>query len=80
LWEGCKVPSFTAFRAIHHGFLKISVQPSRLDVAAVCGPASPGNEDIHCGESETFDEISIPAGGAAAEPAPRHSHGIPLFH
>lgn len=80
LWDICKVPSFTAFRAIHHGFLKISVEPSRLDVAAVCGPASAGNEDIHCGEGEIFDEVSIPVGGAAAEPAPRHGHADPPFH
>ncbi|HEY4393849.1 MAG TPA: metallophosphoesterase, partial [Polyangia bacterium] len=28
LWDVCKVPAFTAFRAIHHGFLKVSVQPT----------------------------------------------------
>jgi hypothetical protein len=80
LWDVCKVPAFTAFRAIHHGFLKITVQPTQLVVEAVCGPASPGNEDIHCGEGEIFDEIAIPTGGAAAEPAPRHSHADQLFH
>jgi hypothetical protein len=80
LWDVCKVPASTAFRAIHHGFLKISVQPTQLNVEAVCGPPSPGNEDIHCGDGEIFDQLSIPVGGAAAEPAARHSHADPLFH
>jgi hypothetical protein len=80
LWDVCKVPAFTAFRAIHHGFLKISVQPTQLDVKAVCGPASQGNEDIHCGDGEIFDQITIPVGGAATGPAARHGHADPLFH
>jgi hypothetical protein len=80
LWDVCKVPALTAFRAIHHAFLKISPQPTRLDIEAVCGPASPGNEDIHCADGEIFDQISIPVGGAATEPAARHSHADPLFH
>ncbi len=80
LWDVCKAPAFTAFRAIHHGFLKISVQPTQLAVEALCGPASPGNEDMHCGESEIFDEIVIPVGGASAEPPARHSSADSLFH
>jgi hypothetical protein len=80
LWDVCKVPAFTAFRAIHHGFLKISVQPTQLAIEALCGPASPGNEDIHCGDNEVFDGIVIPVGGAVTEPPPRHSSADSLFH
>lgn len=80
LWDDCKPPAFTAFRAIHHGFLKITVRPTELGVEAICGPASPGNEDIHCADGEIIDETIIPAGGAAAEPAPRHGHADQLFH
>jgi hypothetical protein len=79
LWDACKVPAFTAFRAIHYGFLKISAQPDQLSVEAICGPSSPGNEDIHCADGEIIDSTTIPAGGAPTEPLARHSRPGPLF-
>jgi len=79
LWDVCKPPSFTAFRAIHHGFLKISVRPKELRVEAICGPSSTGNEDISCGDGEIFDEVVIPTGGAL-EPGPERHQADQLFH
>ncbi len=80
LWNDCKSPPFTAFRAIHHGFLKITVRPTELALEAICGPASPGEEDIHCAEGQIIDQTIIPAGGAAATVrAPRHQADA-LFH
>ncbi len=79
LWNDCKPPPFTAFRAIHHGFLKITVHPAELTLQAICGPASPGQEDIHCSEGEIIDETTIPAGGAAVATKPRRQVDS-LFH
>jgi hypothetical protein len=62
LWKDCKVPSFTAFRAIHHGFVKLAVMPTGIRIEAVCGAASPGNNDRRCGEGEIMDQVLI-AGG-----------------
>jgi len=79
LWDVCKPPSFTAFRAIHHGFVKVSVRPKELQVEAICGPSSTGNQDISCAAGEIFDEIVIPAGGTV-EPRPGHHQADQLVH
>jgi hypothetical protein len=79
LWNDCKPPPFTAFRAIHHGFLKISVRPAEIALEAICGPASPGEEDIHCAEGQIIDQTIIPAGGAVASVRERHQVDA-LFH
>jgi hypothetical protein len=71
LWQSCKPPAFTAFRAIHHGFLKVRVEPAALTIEAICGPTLPGQDDIRCAEGEILDQTTIPAGGELA-PAPRH--------
>jgi hypothetical protein len=80
LWDVCQAPAFTAFRAIHFGYLRVSVHPDELMVEAVCGPSSPGNEDLHCGEGEIIDQTIIPAGGAKQEPVARRSKTDPMFH
>jgi hypothetical protein len=79
LWNDCKAPAFTAYRAIHHGFLKIAVHPTEIAIEAICGPAAPGEDDVRCGEGEILDETSIPAGGAVVSREPRH-HPDALFH
>jgi hypothetical protein len=79
LWDVCKPPSFTAFRAIHHGFLKVTVRPKELRIEAICGPASTGDEDISCGVGEIFDDAIIPIGGAVDPGPPRHQ-ADQLFH
>jgi hypothetical protein len=61
LWKDCTPPAFTAFRAIHHGFLKIAVRPGELQVETICGAAAPGNNDIRCAEGEIMDHATIPA-------------------
>jgi hypothetical protein len=60
-WVDCKPPPFTAVRAIHHGFVKLEVQPAGLAVEAICGPASREHDDVRCGEGEIFDRVVIPA-------------------
>lgn len=73
-WDSCTVQPFTAYRAIHHGFLKVSVSPDRLRVEAVCGPPSQGNDDVRCLDNEILDEVEIPPGGltSSSEPGRRH--------
>ena len=80
LWDECKPPPFTAFRAIHHGFVRVTVRPAELAIEAVCGPPSPGNEDLHCGEGSIFDEATIPAGGAGAAAPLRRAHDKRPLH
>ena len=79
LWNDCQVPAFTAFRAIHYGYLKISVHPSELTLELICGPPAPGAEDIQCAEGTIVDQATIPAGGAPAAPRQRHQVDA-LFH
>ena len=61
-WKECKAPAFVAFRAIHHSVVKLSIRPSAITVEAICGPASPGSNDVHCAEGEIMDQTIIPAG------------------
>jgi hypothetical protein len=70
-WPECKAPDFTAFRAIHHVFVRVAVRPTSLKLEAFCGSPAPGRDDIHCAEGDIFDQVSIDA----ASPIPeRPSH------
>jgi hypothetical protein len=64
-WKACRQPLFSAFRAIHHGFLKLSPGALALKVEAVCGPAAAREDDLRCGEGEIFDEVLIQPGGGS---------------
>lgn len=79
LWDNCTAPAFTAYRAIHHGFLKVSATPDELHVEAVCGPASPGNDDVRCVDGEILDDVVIPRGGLSSSAEPRRHHPDPLL-
>jgi hypothetical protein len=70
LWSNCTPPPWVAARAIHHGILRLVVRPNAITAVAVCGPASPGEDDLRCGEGEIIDQIVIPAGGAADSARP----------
>jgi hypothetical protein len=61
LWNDCKPSSFTAFRAIHHGFLRVAVRPTSIQVEAICGPSSSGNNDIRCVGGDIMDQATITA-------------------
>jgi hypothetical protein len=79
LWDSCTPPPFTAYRAIHHGFLKVSVSPDQLHLEAVCGPASTGNDDVRCVDGEILDDVIIPRGGLSSSTEPRRHHPTALF-
>ena len=61
-WTDCKTPAFMAFRAIHHGFVKLAVSSEAIGLEAICAGASPGEDNVHCGDGEILDEATIPAG------------------
>jgi len=62
LWTSCKPPVFSAFRAIHHGFVKLVVRGDAITVAAVCAGASPTEDNVHCADGEIIDSATIAAG------------------
>jgi hypothetical protein len=74
LFDDCALPSFTAYRAIHLAFLKIAASPDQLHVEAVCGPASPGKDDVRCVDGEILDDVVIPRGGLTTSVEPRRHH------
>jgi len=74
LWDNCTPPPFSAYRTIHHGFVKVSASPDELHVEAVCGPASPGNDEVHCVDGEILDDVVIPRGGLISSAEPRRAH------
>jgi Calcineurin-like phosphoesterase len=79
LWDECQTPAWDAYRAIHHGFVKVSVSPDELRVEAICGPPIPQNDDVRCSDGEILDDVVIPRGGARAPSEPRHRHPAALF-
>ena len=83
-YGGCPPPSWSAFRAYHHGTLRLRVSAGALKGEAVCGP--PGDSgsnynDITCAPGDVFDAfefgssdqapvVSAPAISAGAVGAP----------
>jgi hypothetical protein len=61
-WPDCKVPAFTAFRAIHHEFVRFVSGPASLRLEAVCGAAAPGHDDVRCTDGDILDSATIKAG------------------
>jgi hypothetical protein len=64
LWTDCKAPSYLAFRAIHHGFVKLTVREDGIALEAICAGATPKQDNIRCGDGEFMDQALIPAGSS----------------
>ena len=60
-WPDCTAPAFTAFRAIHHAFVRVLSTPTSLKLDVVCGAASPGRDSVRCAEGEILDSTIIEA-------------------
>ena len=59
---GCPPPSWSAFRAFHHGALRLTFSPTSIQGEAICGP--PGYtganlNDITCSPGDVFDSFVI---------------------
>jgi len=65
-WADCKQPAFIAYRAIHHGYVRLSVHPSAISIEAVCGAASPGDDTVRCAAGQAIDQATINAASASA--------------
>jgi hypothetical protein len=63
LWlGGCPPPSWVAFRAFHHGAVRMTITPTSILVEAICGPAgdsSTNKNDISCSSGSVFDSYQI---------------------
>jgi calcineurin-like phosphoesterase family protein len=63
LWPGgCPPPSWSAYRAYHHGTLRLHISPTAIVGDAICGPAGDSGSnknDITCAVGETFDSFTI---------------------
>jgi hypothetical protein len=73
LWPDCKQPPWVAFRAIHHGFVKLAVREDGLALEAICAGASPADDNIRCIDGDIFDSTLIAPIRVPAGPAPRLS-------
>src|SRR6185503_18477038 len=59
---GCPAPGWSAFRAYHHGAVRLTVTANSLLIEAICGPAgdSGSNQnDITCTSGTAFDSYRI---------------------
>ena len=67
LWTECKQPPFIAYRAIHHGYVRLTVHSSTIAIEAVCGAASAGDDTVRCAAGQTIDQATINAGGSGGD-------------
>ncbi|HEV8479847.1 MAG TPA: metallophosphoesterase [Candidatus Eisenbacteria bacterium] len=59
---GCPPPSWSAFRAFHHGALRLTVSEGSITGEALCGPAGDSDanrNDIACAPGDAFDAFVI---------------------
>ncbi|MBI3607787.1 MAG: PKD domain-containing protein [Nitrospirae bacterium] len=76
LWKGgCPPPSWSAFRAMHHGPLKLRFTAVAIEGQAICGPSSSASvpNDVTCAEGSVMDSFVIspdqPPNGVIDSPA-----------
>jgi calcineurin-like phosphoesterase family protein len=68
---GCPPPSWSAYRAFHHGALRLQFSPNAIVADAICGPPGDtgGNRnDITCAPGETFDSFVLGSATAVGWP------------
>jgi hypothetical protein len=74
---GCPAPSWSAYRAFHHGALRLTISPTSIRGDAICGPAGDSGSnknDITCTLGAVFDSFGINAVAAVppgSETGPR---------
>lgn len=72
LWLTCTQPSWSAFRAMHQGAVRLRFTSSGIDGTFICGPAGGGTNDVTCVQGSTLDTFTIgsPGPGDVTSPAP----------
>jgi hypothetical protein len=60
LWLTCTKPEWSAFRAMHHGALKIRFTSSSIEGSFICGPTTDDAiNDVSCTEGSVVDKFVI---------------------
>ena len=66
LWLTCSQPSWSAYRAMHQGALKLHFTGSGIEGSFICGPAGGGSNDVNCTKGSVVDKFMIDSPTAAA--------------
>ncbi len=61
---GCPPPAFTAFRAFHHGALRLHITAGTIEGAELCGPAA-ADDDMSCTVNTALDSFVIQSAGGS---------------
>ena len=81
LWDGgCPPPAWSAFRAMHHGSLRLHFTPGGIRGEEICGPAggtASNPNDITCDEGSVIDDFTI--GTPLVSVTPAISEGFRLI-
>jgi len=73
LWLTCSKPSWSAFRAMHHGTLRLRFTPTSIHGDMMCGPAGDSGSnknDITCNTGEVLDTFVIGTDPTTDAPPP----------
>lgn len=76
LWLTCAKPSWSAFRAMHLGALKLQFTASNIKGSFICGPAGGGANNVNCTKGSVVDSFTI---GSAAVAAGAVSNAAPAL-
>ncbi|MGH9432831.1 MAG: metallophosphoesterase [Terriglobia bacterium] len=61
LFRLCPQPSWSRFRAMHFGVLRLHFASAEIQGSFICGPAGGGKNDIHCAPGSVVDHFTIGA-------------------
>jgi hypothetical protein len=62
LWLACTQPSWSAYRAMHHGTLRLSFTATSIHCDMICGPVGDGSSnknDVTCTSGDVMDSFMI---------------------
>ena len=59
LWLQCAQPSWSAFRAMHLGPLRLRFKPAGIEGVFLCGPAGGGSNDVECALGNGVDSFFV---------------------
>lgn len=79
-YSTCPPPSWCAYRAFHHGALRLTITPTSIHGEAICGPAGDSgsnHNDVTCTSGDVIDSFTIGTPLAVDPGAP--STGGPRF-
>jgi len=66
LWLQCAQPSWSAFRAMHLGQLKLHFTSTGIEGTFLCGPSGAGTNDVSCAKGTVVDAFVIGTSSGAA--------------